>query len=154
MAYKSEDTALFQRDWDSCSGSIQLMLLVGRHCPVPKGLRHSLSTICGMLINKSEDTALFQRDWDFCFAFLVNIFYGSEDTALFQRDWDCQGRATRKAIDVGRHCPVPKGLRQDEPNAPKVDIIVGRHCPVPKGLRRKIYSIVAKSAKSKDTALF
>ena len=85
---QSEDTALFQRDWDMlingkkvpyygrktlpCSKGIETVFnidacsssFVGRHCPVPKGLRQP-AVIVFIPYIMSEDTALFQRDWDF-----------------------------------------------------------------------------------------
>ena len=108
---------------------------------------------------QSEDTALFQRDWDLCFSFNSKAMPKSEDTALFQRDWDFLANVIGEPQFVGRHCPVPKGLRllllsteiwlisrKTLPCSKGIEThmselnseftFVGRHCPVPKGLRQ------------------
>ena len=109
---QSEDTALFQRDWD-------------------KSWLFPEITAC-----VSEDTALFQRDWDKSKASKAKLKYSSEDTALFQRDWDLLLIVMQLPKFVGRHCPVPKGLRPISRYRSAVMRSVGRHCPVPKGLRQ------------------
>ena len=133
---QSEDTALFQRDWDLYS--------VG--CPIPAKLSEDTALFqrdwdfcnytIGKRITKSEDTALFQRDWDKSKASKAKLKYSSEDTALFQRDWDLLLIVMQLPKFVGRHCPVPKGLRPISRYRSAVMRSVGRHCPVPKGLRQ------------------
>ena len=44
--------------------------------------------------------------------------------------------------EVGRHCPVPKGLRPTARHRSRPMPCVGRHCPVPKGLRRISYFLL------------
>ena len=86
---QSEDTALFQRDWDKSIHCIPSLLISRKTLPCSKGIETRFD-ICLSLAQLSEDTALFQRDWDSISWLAVDVIRS-----------------------VGRHCPVPKGLRQN-----------------------------------------
>ena len=156
---QSKDTALFQRDWDSCwpiwivqSNSVE------RHCPVPKGLRQ-LAEQLYQVVNKSKDTALFQRDWDNCTYNGWPSGCSSKDTALFQRDWDNWSFEDHYSRCCRKTLPCSKGIETFLLLREQIDLLskdtalfqrdwdlaitqdfkpcaVERHCPVPKGLRR------------------
>ena len=136
---QSKDTALFQRDWDNKSMLSPSGILVERHCPVPKGLRHPNWHVIHFFY-LSKDTALFQRDWDDPTPYPVNVSLVSKDTALFQRDWDGQSDypylyPCRKTL------PCSKGIETSNRFKFPARLYVERHCPVPKGLRHvKVFS--------------
>ena len=121
---QSEDTALFQRDWDGSYLAGKASKLRRKTLPCSKGIETAIKNRltrlacsrktlpCSKGIETpylqfgfpqeflSEDTALFQRDWDSAWPSKLRIILTSEDTALFQRDWDSEIKDCAISLDV------------------------------------------------------